>query len=100
MHLLKHQNALASVLIFASFLTGAVSSPVDTAVVVSRDDNTPETLFKRALCSGTGPGVCNLGVSMYDYPGQTEFNTIETVQVFNRYCQEIGMDRPPIACVY
>jgi hypothetical protein len=87
MHFLKSRTALASTLALASLLTGAVSSPIDTAVVSPRDDNTPETLFKRALCSGTGPGVCNVGYSLWNYPGQPEFNSISTVQVFNRYCQ-------------
>jgi hypothetical protein len=85
MHFLRSQAALASILMLTSLLTGALASPIDKSVVT---DNPPH-IFRRAMCTGTGPGVCNFGVSIIvdQMPG---WDTVGQVGIFNRWCNQIG----------
>jgi hypothetical protein len=91
--------AQAGALIFAFLVTGAMSSPIDTSAAAPRDEETAN-IFKRGLCTGTGPGVCNLGVATWDYPDIPDIVT--SVSVFDRWCNRIGAQPYPTAsqCFY
>lgn len=76
----NRQSASVIALAFLSLLTGVDSTEIDTATT---------NIESRALCSGTGPGVCNLGVAIFD--GTDGLGTFVTsINAFDRYCNSIG----------
>jgi hypothetical protein len=95
MRFAKHQSALTIALTMVLLLTGAHSNPIDT---------TPVVVERRGLCTGTGPGVCNLGVAFWldpTTPNDAD-DYVFSATIFDRYCNVIGFQDYPSAgeCIF